>query len=150
MTDGQVMDEQIVVDGHVFMKGATVPAMIAPAVDTSTWIEVEAAAATANVPIAGLVSYLTTPVTSPLGDVTPETRALEAFPGAPIQVEGRSCQVFTFGTGGEISYQLSVDAQDLPCSFSITGGGRSTITVYKFNLPGLSISAPSVATPPSG
>jgi len=67
-----------------------------------------------------------------------------------MDVSGRSCQVFTFGGGGTLDYQLTIDAQGLPCSVTLSGGGRSTITIYEFNVPGLVISAPSVATPSAG
>ncbi len=149
LVGGIAVDEQIVVDGRIFMRGATVPAMIAPAVDAATWIEVDAAAADAGLPIAGLISYLTTPIDSPLGEVTAETRALEAFPAGMTEVAGRSCQVFTFAPGDAVTYQLSVDMQGLPCSLVVTGGGQSTITTYEFNIPDLAIAAPVVATPPA-
>ncbi len=149
VVDGQVVDEQITVGGRVFMKGPIVVAAIAPMVSPDTWVEVDPAAASSNSPVAMQVSYLTSPVSSPFATVSPETFALEAFPVGEVTVGGRRCQAYTFGdtSGTGIQYELSLDANDLPCRIVLTSGDIANITIYEFNVPGLAIAVPEIATP---
>lgn len=148
MVNGAVVDEQLVVDGRIYMKGALVPAVIAPMMDATTWVEIDPAAATSGAPIAQQVAWLTSPVTSPMGSVSPETRGLQAVPSGEVTIDGRSCAVYTFGDGG-ISYELSIDANDLPCRLVMSASGTANVTLYEFNVPGLVLTAPEVATPPA-
>lgn len=147
--DGQVVDEQITVGGRVYMKGSMVVAAIAPMIGPDTWVEVDPAAATSNSPIAMQIAYLTAPVTSPFATVSPETLALEAFPAGEITVGDRSCRAYTFGAaaGTGIQYELSLDADDLPCRMMLTSGDIANVTIYEFNVPGLGIAVPDIATP---
>lgn len=149
LTDGVVVDEQLLVDGRVYMKGAIVPAAIAPMMDTNTWIEVDPAAATSDTPIAMQVAYLTSPIVSPFAGVSTETRGLQAVPIDDVQVEGRTCRAFSFGTESEggLRFEISVDEQNLPCRLVQTASGFSSVTVYEFNLPDLVLAAPTIATP---
>lgn len=147
--DGQVVDEQITVGGRVYMKGAMVVAAIAPMVGPDAWVEVDPAGAASNSPVAMQIAYLTSPISSPFATVTPETLALEAFPAGEVVVGGRTCQAYEFGdtSGAGILYELSLDANDLPCRMKLTSGDIANITVYEFNVPGLAIAVPEIATP---
>lgn len=146
---GTVVDEQIVVDGRIYMKGALVPSAIAPMLDTATWVEVNPETASSGSPIAGLVAYLLAPVTTPVGTVSDETRALEAVPAGTETIGGSSCQVYRFASDSAISYELSIDDRQLPCRLVVSAAGQSSVTLYEFNVPGITIAAPPVATPPA-
>ena len=148
MAGGTVVDEQLVVDGRIYMKGALVPAAIAPMMDANTWVEIDPAAATSNVPIAQHVAYLTSPVTSPMGSVSPETASQHAVPAGEVTIGERVCTVFTFGSGG-ITFELAIDGHDLPCRLVMTASGVANVTLYEFNVPGLVLTAPDLATPPA-
>jgi len=148
MFGGAVVDEQLVVDGRVYIKGALVPAAIAPMMDVNTWVEIDPAAATSNSPIAQQVAYLTSPVTSPLGAVSPETGNQQAVPAGEVTIGGRMCTVYTFGSGG-IGYELAIDGSDLPCRLVMSASGTANVTLYEFNVPGLVLTAPDLATPPA-
>jgi hypothetical protein len=147
--DGQVVDEQISQGGRVYMKGSMVVAAIAPMVGPDTWVEVDPAAASSNSPVAMQIAYLTSPVTSPFTTVSPETLALEAFPSGEVTVGERTCEAHTFGdtSGNGIQYELAIDANGLPCRMVLTSGNIANITLYDFNLPGLTVIAPEIATP---
>jgi hypothetical protein len=147
MAGGVVVDEQLVVDGRIYMKGALVPAAIAPMMDATTWVEIDPAAATSNAPIAQQVAYLTSPVTSPMGAVSPETRNLHAVPTGDVTIDGRRCRVYAFESGG-ISYELAIDDGDLPCRLVMAASGAVNVTLYEFNVPGLVLTAPDLAIPP--
>jgi len=149
VVNGVVIDEQIVVDGRIFMKGSLVPTTIAPMVDTNTWVEVDPAAATSNSPIAGLVNYLAAPVSSPVGTVSDDTRARVAIPSGLEEIGGRQCNLFTFPGDSALDYELAIDPIGLPCRLVISAGVQATVTMYEFNVPGLTITAPSAATPPA-
>jgi hypothetical protein len=150
VTGGVVVDEQLLVDGRVYMKGSLVQAAIAPNIDTNTWVEVDPAAASSSTSIAPQVAYLTSPITSPFASVSPETRALQAVPAGDITVEGRTCRRYTFGTADEgIAYELALDERNLPCRLVQSGGGYSNVTTYAFDVPGLVLAAPAIATPPA-
>lgn len=149
ITDGLVTDEQILADGRIYMKGALVPAAIAPQVDTETWVEVDPAAAETGSPVSMQIAYLLSPITPPFGDISDETAALEAVPGGNITINGRSCQVYAFGGAGGIAYELSLDPTGLPCRFVQAAGGATNVTTFEFNDPALTIAPPNLATPPS-
>ncbi len=146
-TDGVVTDEQLVVDGRIYMKGTLVPAAIAPMVDTNTWVEVDPAAATSDSPAAMQVAYLLSPVVSPFAGVSTETRGMLATPIGDIEVDGRTCQGFTFGDAAGITYELTIDEHNLPCRLIQTAGGYASVTAYAFNVPDLTLTAPEIATP---
>ncbi len=145
--DGQVTDEQIVVDGRIYMRGALVPAAVAPMVDTETWVEVDPAAANSGSPVAPQISYLLSPVEAPFSGTSGETAGLQVTPGEEIFIAGRACDVLTFGDPLGISYELALDPANLPCRFVQSSGGHSSVTLYEFNPPDLVITAPTVATP---
>ncbi|MDQ3443485.1 MAG: hypothetical protein M3490_07745 [Chloroflexota bacterium] len=144
---GMITDEQVVVDGQIYMKGTLVPAAIAPMVDTETWVEVDPAASGTGSPVSMQISYLLSPIVSPFADTFPETAGLEITPGDNLTVTGRSCETFAFGDPEGVSYELSLDAADLPCRFVQSASGHANVTLYDFNDPGLSIAAPTLSTP---
>ncbi|MDQ3655993.1 MAG: hypothetical protein M3457_13065 [Chloroflexota bacterium] len=148
--EGMVTDEQVVVGGRIYMKGALVPAAIAPMVDRETWVEVNPAAVGTGSPVSMQIGYLLSPIVSPFADVSNETTGLLATPGGSVTIDGRSCDVFTFGDPDGISHELALDAANLPCRFVQSAGDRANVTLYEFNDPDLLIVAPSlpgVATP---
>jgi hypothetical protein len=147
LINGEPADEQVAVDGRVYMKGALVPQVIAPMVDTETWVEVDPGAANGDTPIARQMSYLLSPVVPPFTDLTAATAELPAGPADDVSIGGRTCRVYTFGDAGGISYELSIDENDLPCRLVQRAGGHANVTLYEFNAPDLAISAPEVATP---
>jgi hypothetical protein len=147
--DGQIVDEQIALNGRVYMKGSIVVAAIAPMIGTDSWVEVDPAAATSNSPVAMQIAYLTSPASSPFSTVSPETMALEAVPAGEVSIGDRTCQTYTFGnaSGNAVQYELAIDANDLPCRLLQRSGDVANITVYEFNIPGITITAPTIATP---
>ncbi len=148
--EGVVTDEQVVAGGRIYMKGALVPAAIAPMIDSETWVEVDPAAVGSDSPVSMQIGYLLSPIVSPFSDVSTETTGLAATPGGNVTVNGRSCDVFTFGDPDGISYELALDAANLPCRFVQSAGGQANVTLYEFNDLDLLIVAPTlpeVATP---
>lgn len=149
LIDGVPTDEQQAVAGRIYMKGPLVPAAIAPLVDAAIWIEVDPAAATANSPLSMQVAYLLSPIESPFAGITAETAAREAVPQGEIAVGGRTCEVFEFGDPDGINSELAIDADGLPCRLVQRAGDAANVTLYEFNIAGMEISAPTVATPAS-
>ncbi len=147
LSDGAPTDEQIAVHGRIYMKGALVPAAIAPLVDAETWVEVDPAAASTDSPVAMQVGYLLSPIVSPFASISPETAGQEAIGIGEAIVGDRSCQAFTFGEANGISYELALDEASLPCRLVQRAGDSANVTVYEFNIPGLTIAAPAIATP---
>jgi len=150
LNDGGPTDEQVAVDGRVYMRGAVVPAAIAPMVDSQTWVEIDPAAAGSNSPIAMQIAYLLSLIESPFADLSPETAALEAVSGSEVTIGGRTCQVFTFGDPAGVMHELAIGADGRPCRLVQRAGGVSNVTLYEFDVPDLTIAAPEVATPVGG
>ena len=147
LTDGVVTDEQIVVDGRIYMKGALVPAAIAPMMDVSTWVEIDPSGASSNSPAAMQIAYLTSPIASPFAEVSDETRGLQAVPAGEVTINGRTCTPYTFGDPSTVSYELALDANNLPCRLTMTAGGSTNVTTYEVNPTDIAIAAPDLATP---
>ncbi|MBA3275802.1 MAG: hypothetical protein H0T72_08410 [Chloroflexia bacterium] len=149
LSDGMPTDEQIAVDGRIYMKGALVPAAIAPLVNAETWVEVDPAAASTDSPVAMQVSYLLSAIVSPFSSISPETAGQEAIAIGEVIIGDRTCQGYTFGDAGGILYELTLDERNLPCRLVQKAGASANVTVYDFNIAGLAIAAPDVATPPA-
>ncbi len=151
---GQTTDEQIAINGKTYFKGSFVQSAIAPFAAATDWVEVDPAIAEPETPVGETIAYLTGPLLPVYGDVTDDLKARAATPSGSILVQGRECNVFTFvdstDTGTKITYALSIDAQNLPCSLVQTAGGYMDTTLYSFNVSGLAIAAPAVSTPVSG
>ncbi len=145
--NGEVVEEQIAVGGRVFMRGQIVVAAIAPMMGPDAWIEVDPRTADSTAVIAAQVDWLLSPVQSPFATVSDETRALEAFPGETVEIDGRSCQTWTFGDPNGIQQELALDDNNLPCRLIQRAGDFSNVTIYSFNAAGLSINVPNIATP---
>lgn len=150
LSDGGPTNEQLAIDGRVYMRGAVVPAVIAPLVDAETWVEVDPAATGSDSPIAMQVGYLLSPIESPFADISPETAAQEAIPGPEVTIDGRTCQVFSFGDPAGVIHELAIDTDGLPCRLVQRAGGVANVTLYEFSVPDLVIVAPEVATPAAG
>lgn len=147
MVDGVTVEEQIAIGGRVFMRGQIVVAAIAPMMGTDAWIEVDPRTATSTASIAAQVNWLLSPIQSPFAAVSDETRSLEAFPGDPVEIDGRTCQTWTFGTADGIQQELALDSSGLPCRLIQRAGDFTNVTLYSINPAGLTIEIPPVATP---
>lgn len=152
VTGGSVTDEQLIVDGRIFMRGSFVASAVAPGVSPAAWVTIDPTQVTDYTPVGQRVAYLTAPISAPFGSVSPETRALPATSAGSVQLDGRTCNVWTFGATSPdgIAYELAIDASGLPCRLTQTAGGYANITLYEINPPDVRILSPEVATPVSG
>ena len=153
--DGIVTDEQIVVDGVIYLRGSFVAGLVAPNVGDQTWVTVDPAVVPPDTPVGQQVAALNAPISAPYQAVRPETRALPATPAGRIDIAGRSCQAFTFSardtvSGGQIEYTLALDDTDRLCALNQSAGAVTNRTVFTYNVPQLTIEAPLAATPVSG
>ncbi len=146
MVDGTITDQQMVVGGRVYMRGTLVPAAVAPLVDANTWIEIDPNVASSS-PLAQHVAYLISPVTAGIGVVSPETRLVAAVPAGDVTIKGRTCAAYTFGNPEGITYELTLDQEDLPCRLVMSAAGGSNVTMYEVNPDGAAIAPPDIATP---
>jgi len=147
MVDNVVIEEQVSVGGRIFMKGPIVVAAIAPMVGTDTWVEVDPQGAETTSAVAAQLTWLLSPVESPFGTVSQETRGLEAFPGEAIRIDGRTCNTWQFGSADGIQQELAVDDQGLPCRLIQRAGEFANITLYEVNPDNAAIVTPAVASP---
>ncbi len=129
------------------MRGQIVVAAVAPMMGTDAWVEIDPRAADSTAAIAAQVEWLLSPVQSPFTMVSDETRTQEGFPGETVEIDGRSCQIWTFGDPGGIQQELAVDESNLPCRLIQRSGDVSNVTIYEFSPADLVIEAPAVATP---
>jgi hypothetical protein len=153
--DGAVIDEQIVVEGVIYLRGSFVAGLVAPNVGAETWVTVDPALVPPDTPVGQQMSALTAPIAPPYQTVSAETRALPATAAGRVDVEGRSCAAFTFSardatSGGQIDYTLALDDTDRLCALDQTAGAVTNRTIFTYNLPELTIEAPLAATPVSG
>jgi hypothetical protein len=147
MVDGVVVEEQISIEGRIFMKGQIVVAAIAPMVGTDTWVEVDPRGAGTASAVAAQIAWLVSPVQSPFQTVSNETRNLEALPSEPIEIDGRSCHTWRFGDVNGIQQELAIDAQGLPCRLIQRAGDHANVTIYQVNPDAATIVIPPVGTP---
>jgi len=154
MTDGIPTDEQVYVNGTVYMWGAFVAEAVAPEVGSGTWITVDPSVVPADTPVGFQLAYLTRPQGSPFGAISDEMRTLPATSAGQVQVAGRTCTVYTFvdatELGDRIEYELALDEHDLPCQIVQRAGGFQNSSVFEVNVPDLKITAPDEPTPVSG
>jgi hypothetical protein len=154
MTDGVPTDEQVYVNGKVYMWGTFVASAVAPEVGAGTWVTVDPADVPGDTPVGYQLSYLTRPQEAPFGSLSAETRALPAASAGQVQVGGRTCTVYTFldatELGDRIEYELALDDNDLPCQLVQRAGGFQNSSVFEINVPDLKIIAPDAPTPVSG
>ena len=153
-TDGVVTDEMVWIDGTVYMWGSFVANAVAPEVGPATWVTVDPEVVPPDTPVGLQLAYLTRPMDSPFGRISPEVRALPAAEAGTVQVGGRACTLYTFAdttdTGVRVDYELALDAENLPCQLVQRAGGFQNSSVYEVNVPDLTIVAPDAPTPVSG
>lgn len=151
--DGEVVNEQIAVDGIVYMRGQFVSAAVAPELDTTTWVILDTTVVPTDSPVGIQILYLTREQADPYGELTDDLLARPVQKGGTVTVGNRTCTVYTFGdennTGTEIRYEMAVDETGLPCQVVQRAGDFQNSTVYEFDLD-LTIEAPLEGTPVSG
>jgi hypothetical protein len=154
MTDEVTTDEQIYVEGKVYMYGVFVASAVAPEVGPTTWITVDPSVVPADTPVGYQLSYLMRPNETPFGSITDDMRQRPAAPAGQVQVGGRTCTVYTFTdatqAGDRVDYELALDENDLPCQLVQRAGGFQNSSVFEINVPDLRIMAPDTPTPVSG
>jgi hypothetical protein len=154
MTDGATTDEQIYVDGKVYMYGAFVAGAVAPEVGPGTWITVDPSVVPADTPVGYQLSYLMRPHEAPFGSITDAMRRRPATSAGSVRVAGRVCTLYTFTdatqAGDRVDYELALDENDLPCQLVQRAGGFQNSSVFEINIADLTIIAPDTPTPVSG
>ena len=150
---GTMVNEQIWVDGTVYMRGQFVSSAVAPELDVDTWVILDPEVVQPNTPVGIQVEYLIREQHGPYGDLSDEFLAQPVNEGGRVTVGDRSCTMYTFGdendTGTEIRYEIAVDDTGLPCQVIQRAGDFQNSTVYVFNLDE-EIEAPLEGTPVSG
>lgn len=152
---GLPVNEQIYVDGMIYMRGSFVTSAVAPNVGPQTWVTLDdPSVVPADSPVGIQIAYLTREQTDPYGPLSTDILARPVHESGRATVGDRSCTVYAFGdesnTGDEIHYELSVDEAGLPCQVVMSGGGFQNSTVYVFNADEIVIRAPLEGTPVSG
>ena len=151
--NGTAVNEQIFVDGTVYMRGRFVSSAVAPELDQNTWVILDTTVVPSDTPVGIQILYLTREQTDPYGELTDDILTRPVQEAGTVTVGSRSCTVYTFGdendTGTEIRYELAVDQIGLPCQVIQRAGDFQNSTVYEFNTD-ISIEAPLEGTPVSG
>lgn len=151
--DGTAINEQIWVDGTIYMRGRFVSSAVAPELPIDTWVILDSNVARDNSPVGAQIRYLTREQNSPYGDLADETLARPVTKSGTVMVGDRSCTIYTYGdenqTGTEIRYEMAVDESGLPCQVILRGGDFQSSTVYEFD-DDIRIEAPLEGTPVSG
>lgn len=154
LVEGVVVNEQIYVDGTIYMRGVFVGMAVAPEVGTDTWIILDQDVVPADTPVGARVEYLTREPGSPFDNMSPDMLALPATESGSVRVGDRTCTLYTFGDpggeGDQIRYEIALDENDLPCQVVQRGGGYQNSSVYEINSGDVEISAPLQGTPVSG
>lgn len=151
--DGSAVNEQIWVDGTVYMRGQFVSSAVAPELDVNTWVILDPTVVPAESPVGVQIRVLTRELDNPYGELTDETLARPVQEQGQVTVGDRSCTMYTFGdendTGTEIRYEIAVDDSGLPCQVIQRAGDFQNSTVFEFDLD-ITIEAPLDGTPVSG
>lgn len=151
--DGTIINEQIWVDGTIYMRGQFVSSAVAPELDVDTWVILDTTVVPEHTPVGERIRYLTREQNGPYGTLTEDTLARPVTEGGTVVVGDRSCTVYTFGdenqTGTEIRYEIAVDQSGLPCQLILRGGDFQNSTVFEFNTD-ITVEAPLDGTPVSG
>lgn len=151
--DGQSINEQIWVDGTVYMRGQFVSSAVAPELDVNTWVILDSTVVPADTPVGVQIRFLTREQKGPYGELMDETLARPVQEGGTVVVGNRTCTIYTFGdesgTGAEIRHEIAVDENGLPCQWIQRAGGQQNSTVFEYNTD-ITIEAPLEGTPVSG
>lgn len=149
-----VINEQVYVDGKVYMWGVFVGTSVAPAVGSDTWVTLDPEVIPPDTPVGYQVSYITRDPGSPFDPVSDEMRQRPAKESGTVQAGGRVCTLYTFvhttQLGERIDYELALDMDDLPCQLVQRAGGFQNSNVYEINEPDIRILAPDAPTPVTG
>ena len=149
-----MVNEQVYVDGIIYMKGTFVATAVAPEVGRDTWITLDPSVVPADTPVGTRIAYLTREPVSPFSGMAPEILSEPVRESGDVQVAGRTCTLFTFGdpenTGEEIRYEIALDENDLPCQVIQRAGGFQNSSVYEINSDDIQIIGPDAGTPVSG
>lgn len=152
--DDAVVNEQIYIDGTIYMWGMFVDTSVAPEVGPQTWVTVDPDVVPPDTPVGYRVTYITREPGPPFGTITEDMRNRPVSEAGTVQVEGRSCTVYSFvdttQLGERINYELALDENDFPCQLVQRAGGFQNSSVYKINDPDIEIIAPNTPTPVSG
>jgi hypothetical protein len=152
--NGTAINEQIYVDGTIYMRGTFVTMAVAPEVGPETWIILDESVVPPDTPVGLRITYLTRESGSPFAGMSPDLLAQPANESGTVRVGDRSCTLYTFGDqgneGDEIRYELALDENDLPCQVVLRGGDAQNSSVYEFNSDDIRIDAPLEGTPVSG
>lgn len=152
--EGVAVNEQVFVDGTIYMRGVFVGMAVAPEVGSGTWIILDQDVVPADTPVGLRVSYLTREPGSPFVDMSEDLLNQPVNESGSVRVGDRSCTLYTFGDpggeGDEIRYEMALDENDLPCQVIQRGGGFQNSSVYEFNTEDIEITAPIEGTPVSG
>ena len=151
--DGTAINEQIWVDGAIYMRGEFVSGAVAPELDVNTWVILDGSVIPDDSPVGLQVRYLTREQNGPYGELLDETLARPVVESGTAIVGDRTCTVYTFGdengTGSEIKHEIAIDENGLPCQWIQRAGGQQNSTVFEFDLD-VTIEAPLEGTPVSG
>ena len=151
--DGTLVNENIWVDGVVYMRGQFVSSAVAPELDVNTWVILDTEVVPENTPVGLRIQLLTREQKGPYGELTDDTLARPITEGGTVTVGDRTCTVYTFGdeneTGTEIRYEIAIEESGLPCQVIQRAGDFQNSTVYVFDLDEV-IEAPLDGTPVSG
>jgi hypothetical protein len=154
VVDGTIINEQIYVDGAVFMKGIFVGSAVAPEVGSGTWITLDRDVIPRDTPVGNRVAYLTREPASPFAVMSPELLAQPVRESGTVRVGDRACTLYTFGDprgeGAEIRYEVALDENDLPCQVIQRAGGFQNSSVYEINEDDIQVAAPDGGTPVAG
>ena len=148
--NGVAVNTFLQVDGRVYMKGQSVTTALDPSKSPDTWVELDPRTATSDSPFAPMVSYVMAPLASPFAPMVDSLGSRYATPGETSTINGRSCTRYTFSSGAPDAsqrYELFIDEQGLPCRFNTVSGGYTSHTEMEFNVPGLRLVGPVIATP---
>lgn len=153
--NGVVSGEQIAIGETIYLRGAFVSGLVAPNVDSQTWVTVDPSPVPPESPVGRQLAALRTPITPPFQSVSAETRALPATPAGNVQIGGQTCDAYTFTTndprsGGAIMTTLMLDDEGRLCALERSAARITNRTVFSYNLPDLAIEPPFAATPVSG
>lgn len=154
VVDGTVINEQMYVDGVIYMKGIFVGSAVAPEVGSGTWITLDKDVVPRDTPVGNRIAYLTREPASPFSNLTDDLLAQPVKESGTVQVGDRSCTLYTFGDpgdeGDEIRYEVALDANDLPCQVVQRAGGYQNSSVYEINTDAIQVVAPDAGTPVAG
>ena len=150
----QVVNEQVFVDGMVYMWGMFVGTSVAPQVGSDTWVMLDPEVIPPDTPVGYRVNYIIREPGTPFGTVSEEMQRRPAKESGMVQVSDRSCTLYTFidttQLGDRIYYELALDIESLPCQLVQRGGGYQNSSVYEINDEDIRITPPDAATPVTG